>query len=634
MKSRDKAVNQMIKAAGEREVETVWDRYQAQQPQCGFGELGVCCRNCTQGPCRINPYGDGPDHGVCGANADTIVARNLVRAIAAGAAAHSGHARHLTHALKKGLAGKAPAYGLKDEAKLRALAARVGLDPELPAEELVNQFMDMALEQFAEGEGPLKWAQSFLTGGCGETLEKLGTMPTGIDNTIVEMLHRTHLGVDADPVNLLLAGVSCAIADYAGSHLATDLADIMFGTPGPVFSQANMGVMKEKSVNIALHGHNPVLSDIIVQVAREMEEEARGAGAEGINLMGVCCTGNEILMRHGVPALTHSISQEMPMLTGALDAMVVDYQCVYPSLAGVAECTGTRLITTMDMAKVSGAVHLGMHEENAAEKAREIISVAIEQFRTRQGRPVNIPSVSSKVVAGFSVEAIVQALSKLNAADPLKPVIDSLAAGSLQGVVLLAGCNNVKVPQDDSFLVIARELAARDVLLLATGCGAGAYARHGYLTPEATLEYAGPGLKAVLTAIGEANGLGGPLPLVLHMGSCVDNSRAVDLAVAVADKLGVDLNKLPVVASAPEFKTEKAVSIGTYAMAIGLPVHLGVVPPVLGSRLVTSVLTEGVKDLFGGYFIVETDPYKAAEAIFAAIQERRSGLGLPTREWE
>ncbi|GBF33585.1 carbon monoxide dehydrogenase CooS subunit [Desulfocucumis palustris] len=634
MKSRDKAVNQMIKAAGEREVETVWDRYQTQQPQCGFGELGVCCRNCTQGPCRINPYGDGPDHGVCGANADTIVARNLVRAIAAGAAAHSGHARHLAHALKKGLAGKAPAYGLKDEAKLRALAARVGLDPELPAEELVNKFMDMALEQFAEGEGPLKWAQSFLTGGCGETFERLGTMPTGIDNTIVEMLHRTHLGVDADPVNLLLAGVSCAIADYAGSHLATDLADIMFGTPGPVFSQANMGVMKEKSVNIALHGHNPVLSDIIVQEAREMEEEARGAGAEGINLMGVCCTGNEILMRHGVPALTHSISQEMPMLTGALDAMVVDYQCVYPSLAGVAECTGTKLITTMDMAKISGAVHLGMHEENAAEKAREIISVAIEQFRARQGRPVNIPSVSSKVVAGFSVEAIVQALSKLDAADPLKPVIDSLAAGSLQGVVLLAGCNNVKVPQDDSFLVIARELAARDVLLLATGCGAGAYARHGYLTPEATLEYAGPGLKAVLTAIGEANGLGGPLPLVLHMGSCVDNSRAVDLAVAVADKLGVDLNKLPVVASAPEFKTEKAVSIGTYAMAIGLPVHLGVVPPVLGSRLVTSVLTEGVKDLFGGYFIVETDPYKAAGAIFAAIQERRSGLGLPTREWE
>ncbi len=634
MKSRDTAVNQMISVAKERGVETVWDRYHAQQPQCGFGELGVCCRNCTQGPCRINPYGDGPDRGVCGANADTIVARNLVRAIAAGAAAHSGHAKHLAHALKKGLEGKAPAYGVKDEAKLRVLAARVGLDSGLPLEELADKFMAMALEQFVEGEEPLKWAQAFLTGGRHETFEKLGTMPTGIENTIVDMLHRTHLGVDADPVNLLLAGVSCAIADYAGSHLATDLADIMFGTPGPVFSQANMGVMKEKSVNIALHGHNPVLSDIIVQVAREMEEQARSAGAEGINLMGVCCTGNEILMRHGVPALTHSISQEMPMLTGALDAMVVDYQCVYPSLAGVAECTGTKLITTMDMAKITGATHLGVHEENAAEKAREIISVAIEQFKVRKGRPVNIPSASSKVVAGFSVEAIVQALSKLDAADPLKPVIDSLAAGNLQGVVLLAGCNNVKVPQDDSFLVIARELAARDVLLLATGCGAGAYARHGYLTPEATQEYAGPGLKAVLTAIGEANGLGGPLPLVLHMGSCVDNSRAVDLAVAVANRLGVDLNKLPVVASAPEFKTEKAVSIGTYAMAIGLPVHLGVIPPVLGSRLVTSVLTEGVKDLFGGYFMVETDPYKAAGAIFAAIQERRSGLGLPTREWE
>jgi carbon-monoxide dehydrogenase catalytic subunit len=364
-----------------------------------------------------------------------------------------------------------------------------------------------------------------------------------------------------------------------------------------------------------------------------MEAEAKAAGADGINLMGICCTGNEVLMRHGIPSLTHSISQELPMLTGALDAMVADYQCVYPSLAGVSACTGTKLITTMDMAKIPGATHVGVHEDNAAEKAREIIALAIEQFKARQGRPVNIPPYSSKVVAGFSVEAIVQALSRLDAADPLKPVIDNIVAGNLQGVVLLAGCNNVKVPQDENFLVIARELAKRDVLLLATGCGAGAYARHGLLTPAATLEYAGPGLKAVLTAIGEANGLGGPLPLVLHMGSCVDNTRAVDLAVAVANRLGVDTDKLPVVASAPEFKTEKAVAIGTYAVALGLPVHLGVVPPVLGSRLVTSVLTEGVKDLLGGYFMVETDPAKAARAIFSAIQERRASLNLSTREW-
>jgi carbon-monoxide dehydrogenase catalytic subunit len=165
-------------------------------------------------------------------------------------------------------------------------------------------------------------------------------------------------------------------------------------------------------------------------------------------------------------------------------------------------------------------------------------------------------------------------------------------------------------------------------LLLATGCGAGAFARHGLLTPQATEDYAGPGLKAVLTAVGQAAGLDGPLPLVLHMGSCVDNSRAADVAVAVANKLGVDLDKLPVVASAPEPTSEKAIAIGTWAVAAGLPTHVGVVPPVLGSPAVTKVLTETAKDLFGGYFIVQTDPAVAAEKLLEAIQERRAGLGL------
>lgn len=417
------------------------------------------------------------------------------------------------------------------------------------------------------------------------------------------------------------------------ANMATDLADILFGTPGPVVSRANLGVMDAGKVNIALHGHNPVLSDLLVRAAREMDGEASAAGAAGINMMGVCCTGNEILMRHGIPALTHSISQELPILTGALDAMVVDYQCVYPSLVTVASCAHTRVITTMGMARIAGATHIEFTEENALEAARSIVREAIEAFKARRGRAVTIPAVESTVVAGFSTEAIVGALSKLDAADPLKPLIDNIVSGNIQGVVLVAGCNNVKVPQDENFLGVARELLARDVLILATGCGAGAYARHGFLTPEATGKYAGPGLKAVLTAVGEANGLGGPLPPVLHIGSCVDNSRAVDITVAVANKLGADLDRLPVAASAPEYKTEKAVSIGTYAVALGLPTHLGIVPPVLGSPRVTELLTAGVKDLLGGYFIVEPDPLKAAEAIFNALQDRRRGLGLAARSW-
>lgn len=624
------ASSEMLVRAEREEITTVWDRYQAQLPQCGFGELGTCCRNCLQGPCRIDPFEEGPQEGVCGATADTIVARNLGRAIAAGTAAHSGHAKHLAHTLLKASQGKAPDYPIRDEGKLKAVATRIGIRTEgVETEEIASAVAESALAEFSEKESPSVWAATTVTQGMVETFVKLGVVPTGIDSAISEVMHRTSYGVDADAVNLLLGGIKCALADYAGCHLATDLSDILFGTPQAVVSRANLGTLKADAVNIAVHGHNPVLSDIITQVAPGLEEEAKAVGAaEGINLVGICCTGNEVLMRHGIPLATSSVSQELAIITGALDAMVVDYQCVMPALANVAECFHTKLITTMPIAKIPGATHGEFSEERAREKALEILRLGIEAFKDRDPARVSIPAYESPVVAGFSTEAIVGALSLVNKEDPLKPLIDNIVNGNIQGVALFAGCNNVKVPQDENFITLAKELAKNNVLLLATGCGAGAFARHGLLTPDATQEYAGDGLKAVLTAVGEAAGLEGPLPLILHMGSCVDNSRAVDVAVAIANKLGVDLNKLPVVASAPEAATEKAIAIGTWAVAAGLPTHVGVVPPVLGSPAVAKVLTETAKDLFGGYFIVETDPLAAAGKLMGAITERRKALGI------
>jgi carbon-monoxide dehydrogenase catalytic subunit len=334
------------------------------------------------------------------------------------------------------------------------------------------------------------------------------------------------------------------------------------------------------------------------------------------------------MMRHGIPACTHSVSQEMAILTGALDAMVVDYQCIMPSVSSIAECMGTALITTMEIAKIPGARHIAFSEESAVEKADEIFDIAIANFNRRKGKPVSIPDIKTPVVAGFSLETIVGALAKVDAADPLKPVVDNIKAGNILGVCLFAGCNNVKVPQDKNFIAIARRLLKENVLVVATGCGAGALMRHGFMDPANTDSLCGEGLSAVLRAIGEANGLGGPLPPVLHMGSCVDNSRAAALAVAVAQYLGVDIDKLPVVASAAEAVSEKAVSIGAWAVAAGLPTHVGVMLPVLGGPLVTQILTEKVKDLTGGYFIVDLDPETAADKLLAAIRERRAGLGL------
>jgi len=333
-------------------------------------------------------------------------------------------------------------------------------------------------------------------------------------------------------------------------------------------------------------------------------------------------------MRHGIPLATSSVSQEVAIMTGALDAMVVDYQCIMPAVATIAECFHTKIITTMPIAKMPGAEHMAFQDENAVECARNIIQQGIERFKSRNPDKVCIPQESSTAIAGFSAEAIIGALSKVDAEDPLKPLVDNIVAGNIRGICLFAGCNTVKVPQDHNYVEMVKRLLAENVLILATGCASSTYARHGFMTSEATTKYAGEGLVAVLTAIGEAAGLEGPLPPVLHMGSCVDNPRAVDVATAVANKLGVDTSRLPVVASAPEAVTEKAVAIGTWAVVGGFPTHLGVVPPVLGSQLVTETLTATTKELLGGYFLVEPDPDKAATALLAVIDERRAGLGL------
>ncbi|MTV48866.1 anaerobic carbon-monoxide dehydrogenase catalytic subunit [Heliobacillus mobilis] len=633
-RSVDLAVQEMLEVALQNKIETAWDRLNFQQPQCGFGELGLCCRNCTQGPCRIDPFGDGPRKGVCGADADTLVARNLARSIVAGTASHSGHSKHLAHVLKKWADGKAPDYPVKDERKLLAVAQRHGIEVEgKEIKEIARSVAEVALEDFSERNTPIGFANRTVTKNRAELWNKFGVNPVGIDSIIAEMMHRTTLGVDADANNLLLGSIAAGIADYAGCRMGTDLSDILFGTPAPVISEMNMAVLDPKQVNVALHGHNPVLSDLLVQVSREMREEAKMAGATGINLVGICCTGSEVLMRHGVPSCTHSVSQELPILTGVLDAMVVDYQCVYPSIATLAGCYSTKVITTMSMAKIPGAIHIEIHEEGAWAKGKEILRLAIEAFKERAGRLYQIPRYKEKVVAGFSKEAIVAALAKLNQEEPLQPLIDNIVNGNIQGICLFAGCNNVKVRQDENYIIMAKELAKRNVLLLATGCGAGSLGRLGFMNGEATKAYAGDGMKDVLSAIGEANGLEGPLPPVLHLGSCVDNSRAVDIAVAIAEKLGVDTDMLPVVASAPEYKTEKAFSIGTYAVALGLPTHLGMVPPVAGSKQVVKTLTKDIREITGGYFIVETNPSEAAKKLFLAIQERRAGLGLLTRLW-
>lgn len=631
----DKCYNQsnhcLIHKAQEEQIDLVWHRYEKMLPLCGFGERGICCRICMKGPCRIDPFGNGPQEGICGANADTIVARNLVRMMASGAASHSLHGKEIAKTLLHVARGESKHYEIKDPEKLMAIAHHLGLETK---DKSLNQVAEeVAWESLMDysriEEDPCTWLSNTIPGVRLEKLKNLNVTLNNIESAVTDIMSRTHLGTDADPVNLLLAGLRCSLGDYTGMQISTNLSDILFGTPEPVVSEANLGVIKADAVNIAVHGHNPLLSEIIVDVVDDLQQEAIDAGATaGINIVGICCTGNEVLLRRGIPMASNYLSQELAILTGALEAMVVDVQCIMPSLSKIASCYHTRLFTTMPDAKIPGATHLELHDAHASENARQIIRHAIAAFRHRDQEKVMIPQEKSQIIAGFSTESIVSLLSKLNSEKPLSPIIDQIVAGNIRGVVLFAGCNNVKITQDYGFVTMAKKLLANNILILATGCGAGAFAKNSLMNSEATNQYAGDSLKAVLTLLGHEAGLDAPLPPILHMGSCVDNSRGVDLAVALANELGVDLNQLPLAASAPELMSEKAIAIGTWVTGLGIPLHIGLMPPVSGSALVSDVLTSGLKSLVDGYFMVETDPLLAADGLIQIIEEKRVALGL------
>jgi carbon-monoxide dehydrogenase catalytic subunit len=611
-------------------IETGLDRLDQQSPQCGFGELGTCCRICYMGPCRIDPFAtDGSSRGVCGATADLIVTRNFLREATGGAASHLGHARHVALTLRDALDGKAP-YRIADPDKLRAVAGGLGIAVEGRSDaEIARDVVDKALEDFSRQDGePGNWLKFRTPPKEFEMWKDLGLVVSNVHNEIEEAMHRTSGGNDADPVNLLLGTLRMGIADGTGLSMATDLQDIMFGTPHVAGITANVGVLEKNKVNLAIHGHNPVLSEKVLEWSVKLDGEARAAGSEGFNVVGVCCTGNELTMRHHVPMAGNNLQSELLLVTGAVDAMVVDVQCIWPSVVKVADCFDTKIITTEANVKIPGALHFEFESGRADEEAEKIVRTAIAAFVARKGKDVNIPQIKSSGLAGFSVEAIVGVLQKVDPADPLKPVIDNIVNGNIYGAVAFAGCPNPKVRDSGMTETMAKELLAKNVLIVTTGCTAHILAQAGLLSPDATEKYAGEGLKAVLTALGGAAGLDGPLPPVWHMGSCVDNSRIVALLAALAGKLDVKLSQLPVAGSAPEFVHEKAVSIGSWLLALGLMVHLAPVPHVLGSPVAVQVLTSDLEQITGGKAYVELDPVKAAAGILDHIAVKRAALGI------
>lgn len=608
---------EMLKKAEYDGVETVWDRQKKQQPHCGFCELGISCRICAMGPCRIDPFGDGPEKGVCGADADIMVARNLARMVAAGSASHSDHGRDLVEVLHKIGLGKALGYEIRDEEKLKKIAKEYGISPEnMSIRELATKVAEAMMEDFGMKKHRITLV-SLAPKQRIELWEKLRVIPRGIDRETSETMHRTHMGVDNDYVSLLLQAVRNSLSDgYGGSMIGTLVSDIIFGTPKPAMSSVNLGVLKEDYVNILVHGHNPVVSEMIYLAVtdKEMISYARTKGAEGINLAGLCCTGNELMMRKQIPMAGNHLMTELVMVTGVVEAIIIDYQCIMPALADVAKCYHTKLFSTSDKAKFPSVKHVEFSPETAKEKAYEIIKEAIDNFTNRRKQKINIPVEPIKTMTGFSVEAILNALG-----GSLTPLIDAIKAGKIRGAVGVVGCNNPKIKHDYGHVELIKKLIANDILVLTTGCANVASGKAGLQVPEAK-ELAGKGLKEICEALN--------IPPSLHVGSCVDNSRILVIAGALAKALDVDISQLPLAGAAPEWYSEKAVAIAFYVMASGIFTVLGVMPPILGSKNVTELATKGLNSVFGAAFAVEPDPLKAADLILNHINEKRKALGL------
>ncbi len=634
-KSVDVASLELIDKACADEVNLVFDRAEQMKP-CPIGAVGSCCKHCSMGPCRVplpkgkeeTPQEKRKRRGICGATAETIAARNFIRMVAGGAAAHSDHGRATAELFLAVARGGAPGYEIRDEQKLLALALEWGVEiGDRSNEEIAVDIGEKALAEFGRQEGELLFAKRAPLKRQ-EIWRKQGVAPRGIDREIVEIMHRTHIGVDQDYENLLKQGVRASIADgWGGSMIATELQDILFGTPAPVLGEVNLGVLKEDEVNLIIHGHEPLLSEMIVAAAQdpEMVKLAESKGAKGINLAGICCTANEILMRHGVPLAGNFLQQELALVTGAVDAMVVDVQCIMESLPDIAQCYHSKIITTSSRAKIKGALHIEFDEHKAMDGAKAVVKAAIENFPNR-GKNVCIPKEKTDLIAGFSHETINYLLGGLFRAS-YRPLNDNIINGRIRGVAGVVGCNNPRVTHDDVHVRMIKELIKNDVLVLQTGCSAIAAAKARLMLPEAAGEFAGEGLAEVCETVG--------IPPVLHMGSCVDNSRILMAATAMVKDggLGDDISDLPVAGAAPEWMSEKAISIGQYFIGSGVFTVFGVSWPTLGSEEVTKFLFKDFEDIYGGMWDFEPDPIKAAHLMIDHIDKKRRALGIDkTRE--
>ena len=619
------ATNSLLETAQKVGADTWQQRAKNQSPHCGFGEAGTCCRICSMGPCRITPKAP---RGICGCDVHGIVARNYLIFTAGGAATHSDHGREIMHTLHQTREGGN--YTVKDPEKLIRIAKEWGVETEgKDIYELAHEMAEVGLLEYGKPFGTqrfVKRAPEYTQ----QLWDKAEITPRAIDREVSQSMHMTHMGCSSLAEALIRQALRAGLSDgWGGSMMGTEFSDVMFGTPRPIDTEANIGVMEKDNVNIVVHGHDPSLSEMIVHYANdpEMIAYAKSMGAKGITVSGVCCTSNEVAMRHGIPMAGNFLNQENVVLTGACESIVVDVQCIFPALGPLSKCFHTKFITTSPIAQMPDSEFYRFSAETAGENAKAIVKMSIENFKNRKPELVNIPNQKQKARVGYSVEAIKKVLdgvanTQLDEMGTTKPLIECVHSGVLRGAVAMVGCNNPKVRPDTAHIELMKKMLENDIIVITTGCSAQAAAKAGLMDPEQAKEYCGAGLKRVCELAG--------IPPVLHMGSCVDISRMMVLASDIAKDWGINISQVPVVGCAPEWMSEKAVSIGNYVVATGIETFLGVDPYSKGSTEVTELLQgeNGIKQWVEAKFVVDTDIESLGDKMIACIEAKRAALGI------
>lgn len=618
-KSADKPLEEFIAGLP---METSHHRVDSQKTKCGFGLKGVCCRLCSNGPCRITPTAP---RGICGATADVIVTRNLLRAVASG----SGCYIHVVENTARNLKDTARTKGtIKGENALRLLVHEFGLEESDDLHKMAEAVADEVLSDLYKPDyEEMELIEKLAYAPRYKKWKELGILPGGAKSEVFAGVVKCSTNLNSDPVNMLMTCLRLGISTgLYGLTLTNLLNDVMLGEPQIRMAPVGLNVIDPDYINIMITGHqHSIFVDLQERlVSPEAVEKAKAAGAKGFKLVGCTCVGQDLQLRgvHYTDIFDghagNNYTSEAVLAAGAIDAVLSEFNCTLPGIEPICDELKIKQICLDDVAKKANADLMQFSFDKREEISNQVMDAVLAAYKERRGQVTLrlLPEHGNKnTLTGVSEGSLYDFLGK-----SWKPLLDLIVSGKIKGIAGVVGCSNLTALGHDVCTVeLTKELIKRDIIVLSAGCSSGGIENCGLMTPEAA-ELAGDGLKEVCKSLG--------IPPVLNFGPCLAIGRLEMVATALAKELNIDLPQLPLVLSAPQWLEEQALADGMFGAALGLPLHLGQQPFIAGSDLTVKVLTEDLKDITGGQVIVELDPVKAADKLEQIIEEKRKGLQI------